>query len=120
MQLESSRLRRTTSEGHLAMRDTGRSVAAVIVTYVLLWGLEGAARKWLPGTDQVFYLLRDALLLFSIAWVSFIARRPARHSRWVPIFWIATLGFVILGAWSVLSETNTAVGTALGSAVWHY
>ncbi|MBB4666137.1 O-antigen ligase [Microbacterium marinum] len=93
-------------------------MAVVIFTYVLLWGLEGAARKWLPGADQLFYLLRDGLLLISIAWVAFVVKRPRRRSRWVVVFWLATLLLVALGALSVLAETNTVVGAALGARAY--
>lgn len=39
----------------------GRAVRASCAAYIIVWVLEGAARKWVPGTDFALYFARDAL-----------------------------------------------------------
>ena len=52
------------------------------VSYTLLWLLEGAVRKWIPGTGDLFYVARDIFMLVGLIRLSLLrADQPA--NRWI-------------------------------------
>lgn len=38
-----------------------------VLLYVTIWVIEGAARKWIPGTGQALYFARDVLAIWMLA-----------------------------------------------------
>lgn len=70
-----------------------RLVNFCALTYVHLWVLEGAARKWIPGAGNILYVLRDALIIvFLLAILVSTVKAAHRATLW----WGATLAIVLL------------------------
>ncbi|MGN7188364.1 hypothetical protein [Microbacterium enclense] len=61
----------------------------------MLWVLEGAVRKWIPGTESIFYLLRDALLVGALIYAAMVAPTPIRRGLGI-IFWGICGGLVVI------------------------
>ena len=78
----------------LALRD--RLLSNALTTYAVLWVLEGAVRKWVPGTESAFYLFRDALLVGALIYAALVAPTPVRRGIGV-VFWSICGGLVALG-----------------------
>lgn len=72
---------------------SSRGVSAILATYVVLWIVEGAFRKWVPATESIFYVLRDAFAIASIVWLA--STRSAR--RRLP--WWIVAAFALLCLW---------------------
>lgn len=70
-----------------------RSVKAAVVIYVLLWIFEGALRKWVPGTEQIFYVARDLIIILVIIFFGLSTRLRNRTAIW---FWIWIFALSIL------------------------
>lgn len=83
----------------LALRD--RLLSNALTTYAVLWVLEGAVRKWVPGTESAFYLFRDALLVGALIYAALVAPTPVR--RWIGVvFWVACGGLTVLALMQAL------------------
>ncbi len=65
----------------------------VFVFYIAMWIAEGAVRKWVPGTEQIFYVLRDGVLILAIAGIGSTGYRA--RSRTGAGTALLTLGFVL-------------------------
>ena len=61
-----------------------------LVAYIIVWGVEGAIRKWIPGTDQLLYVARDLTLAVCLVMVAILSVRR-RPTAWWPIFWASAL-----------------------------
>lgn len=73
-----------------------RAVHLLALTYVHLWILEGAFRKWIPQLDSAFYFARDGILILGIA-VVFVLYGPPTYRRWVSyILW------ALVSVWAIL------------------
>lgn len=85
-----------------------RVVVLTTIAYTHLWILEGAIRKWVPGSDQLMYVARDALVLGVIM---MLGLGSARRTRSAPIFWIAIIGLgILVSAQMMLSKMSLPVG----------
>gem|GEM_PF-6326492 len=96
--------------------DPDRAHAAatrVLVAYVVLWVLEGAVRKWVPGMDLAFYLVRDAML--GLAALSFfVAGAPRRRHPWWTVFWAVALTLGTHGSIAAILGTVDPLTLAIG------
>lgn len=73
-----------------------RAVHFLALTYVHLWILEGAFRKWIPQLDSAFYFARDGILILGIAAI-FALYGPPTCRRWVSyVLW------GLVSAWAIL------------------
>jgi len=70
----------------------------IVILYTHVWILEGAVRKWVPGTDTLMYFARDGLLLIAIAYVAL--RYPSRDGSRRSL--LLGLAVVMLCVWSLL------------------
>lgn len=70
-----------------------RLVTLTVLVYMHLWILEGAIRKWVPGSEQLMYVARDALVVGAVV---MLGLGSARRTRSAPIFWAATLSLAVL------------------------
>jgi len=79
----------------------------VVVVYVLLWGFEGAARKWVPGLESILYVARDAFIAVALI-VTLLG--SSRTRRQPAVVW-AFIGIVILmSSLSIIMGSPVAVG----------
>lgn len=90
-----------------------RDATVVVVGYVIMWALEGAARKWLPGMATIGYVARDLLLVLAIAWFFVLRHQRTRHWWW-RILWISALTLLAASAVAIVSQTSTVTVSALG------
>lgn len=82
-----------------------RRFSAIALIYVHLWVLEGAVRKWVAGTDNLFYVLRDAFFLVALALLLLVSvgALPRKHRLTGPIIvtslvlGLGAIGQVIVG-----------------------
>lgn len=80
-----------------------RATHLLALTYLHLWILEGAFRKWIPQLDSVFYFARDGVLLLGIAAV-FAIFGPPSHRRFLSFaVWGLVAAWVILLAIQVIA-----------------
>lgn len=94
--------------GELHTRSGQRLVNFCALTYVHLWVLEGAVRKWIPGTGNVLYVLRDVLIIiFLVALLVSTVKAAHRAALW----WGAALAIVLLASTQVVIG-NVGVGVA--------
>lgn len=84
-----------------------RYPSAVVVAYILLWGFEGAARKWVPGMESVFYVARDLLIVIAIAATLLLSHRVRRQPT---VVWIFALVLFIASSGAVIAGVPAAVG----------
>lgn len=70
--------------------------SAAAVVYVHLFVIEGAVRKWVPGTEQPLYFFRDLLIGATILLLLMVGRSPRSAL-------IAIYVFFILSFWSIQS-----------------
>ncbi|WP_286214846.1 hypothetical protein [Demequina sediminis] len=84
-----------------------------LVLVAVIWGLEGALRKWVPGMDQMGAVARDALLVGVLA-LFYVLGAPRRENRVWPIVWIATAFLAVHGLLNVIIGNTTLHVTALG------
>lgn len=85
-------------------------VSASLLLYTHLWIIEGAIRKWLPGTDTFMYVARDALLVLSFVVLVLIS---ARRSRSLAVAWAFGLGLFVVAMIGVIAgATNFPVAVA--------
>lgn len=85
-----------------------KAVTALVVVYVVLWGFEGGIRKWIPGTDAIFYVLRDAILFAALVCAHLLS--SSRH-RSVPWFWV---GALVLGVMTAIDIIGDLTGITTG------
>lgn len=82
---------------HRATLLRDRLLSRALTVYAILWVVEGAFRKWVPGTESVFYILRDGLLVGALVAAAFLApvsvRRHVGVAFWGVVFAIALIGF---------------------------
>ncbi|WOF22260.1 hypothetical protein N8K70_12820 [Microbacterium betulae] len=77
------------------MRGDGERLArGGAVLAVHLWVLEGALRKWVPGVDALFYVLRDVVVVLIIAVLMLSSARAARRSG---LLWAIGIALGLLG-----------------------
>lgn len=88
-----------------------RVVTLSVVVYLHLWILEGAARKWLPGSEQVMYVARDAIL---IAVIVILGLGTSRRARAAPLFWIAVLALAVLTSVQIMLGRISLPVAAIG------
>jgi len=81
--------------------------AVVVTLYILLWGFEGAVRKWVPGLDSTFYVARDAFILVALLAVALLSSRARRQPYLV---WIFMLVMLVVACTSVIGGNPLAVG----------
>ena len=77
-----------------------RGTQSAIVVYVILWVLEGALRKWVPGTENIMYVARDGILLVCMFWLAL--RYPSRSKPAAAAFfwtgvWVLTILALLQG-----------------------
>ncbi len=72
-----------------------KAFSKVAVLYVHMWIIEGALRKWVPGSENVFYIARDAMLLLALALIGAFAAGPRRSTVG---FWVLLAGLTIYAA----------------------
>lgn len=77
-----------------------RSVVLVTILYVHLWVVEGAIRKWVPGTEQLMYVARDAVIVLAIGTAALFFGANMRRSGLPP--WLAALVITVLSAAQVM------------------
>lgn len=105
-----------------------RIVSNAAVAYVVLWILEGAIRKWVPGFDQLFYVARDGFLILAMAYVNLAYPRRLSANF---IFWPLVLALFVLTTVQVIvgdvSMTVAGIGfrayiapALLLYVVWRY
>jgi len=70
-----------------------------ILIYVHLWIVEGALRKWVPGTENLFYFARDIILVCSLAYAGLAFSSKQRRA---PLLWIAAIVVVCFAAIQVI------------------
>lgn len=87
-------------------------IESTVVAYILLWGFEGAIRKWVPGTETVLYVARDALLLGVFVWLTVTTKNKRANSAW---FWAFSLLFMFLGGIHIIQGISAPV-TAVNGA----
>ncbi|WP_082099038.1 hypothetical protein [Demequina iriomotensis] len=86
----------------------------VVVGYLVLWVLEGAARKWGPGAlDEVFYIGRDVMLVGALL-AFYIQGLPRRRHPWWPLLWAGALILGIHGAIAMILGTIDPMTLAMG------
>lgn len=73
-------------------------IAKGALIYVHLLILEGAARKWLPGTDNIFYVARDVCMFITLALAAQVAayRRRPTGRFWLYFYAIGVISLVQL------------------------
>ncbi len=88
-----------------------RTLTLVIVLYVLLWGFDGAIRKWVPGTEAIFYVFRDAALLavFLLMHIKGGLRRRA-----TPWFWVFGFVLALLAMVQIIADLTSPIVAAVG------
>ncbi len=64
----------------------------LLVVYIHLWILEGAIRKWIPGTEQILYVFRDAVTLLALI---YLGKQKNWKYRRAPILWSLIITFTI-------------------------
>ncbi|MEW1949030.1 hypothetical protein AB0280_07220 [Pseudarthrobacter sp902506025] len=80
---------------------TPQFVSVLTLIYVHLWIIEGAVRKWVPGTEQIMYIARDAIMVAGLMVIVLFSRVRNRKSG---IFlWLLALLLVILCGIQVIS-----------------
>ncbi|GAA2081871.1 hypothetical protein GCM10009758_32030 [Microbacterium hatanonis] len=90
--------------------DLVRVAGTLAVLYVHLWIAEGALRKWVPGSDGIMYLARDAV---AIGVLLFLAIAPVRARRGQGLFWAALLAMAVAAFATVLvAELPLSVAVA--------
>lgn len=95
----------------IAARD--RILSLALTTYAVLWVIEGAVRKWVPGTESVFYLIRDGLLVGALIYAALIA--PTRIRREVGVaFWGIAFSLTALGLLQALVHDIPALVPLVG------
>jgi hypothetical protein len=89
-----ARLPPRTSAAHVAERPdrAGRTASALIVGYVALWIVEGAFRKWVPGTDTLFYVARDVFAVLVLVWLASSRTVAVRRLPWWAVGVVGLLG----------------------------
>ena len=92
-------------------RGSDRLVTAAVLVYMHLWVLEGAIRKWIPGSEQIMYVARDALLIGAIV---MLGLGSARRARSAPMFWGATLFLGVLISVQVMLGRTSLPIAAIG------
>lgn len=80
-------------------------------TYVHLWIVEGALRKWLPGFEQVLYVARDGIIIFGLAWAGLFLERKTRRG---PVFWVFSISVVLLATAQVMVGLVPIVAAIVG------
>lgn len=87
---------RIDSAAHANSYETRRQsvLTTVSVVYVHLWIIEGALRKWVPATDQVLYVARDAWIVLALLLVALTYPDKRRSHRRV-IYWLVVWAFGI-------------------------
>jgi len=98
---------------HVGPRHGVRMILSLIALYVLLWGFEGALRKWVPSSANILYFTRDAIILGSLFLLS-VTLPSGRRTIWKSIFWIFALFLLCMAALSVISENNTLTAALIG------
>lgn len=82
---------------HVRRNSDGRSARAVTLVlagYVVLWVVEGAFRKWVPGANLIFYVARDAYAVLALVWLASMRSAGVRRLPW----WVlAAVG--LIGGW---------------------
>lgn len=76
-----------------------------LLFYVDLWVLEGAIRKWVPGTDSILYIARDAFTTGILVSVLLARRRRSRPTWW---FWALSLLLLMIGVAHTWANLTTA------------
>ncbi|GAA4753461.1 hypothetical protein GCM10025783_27950 [Amnibacterium soli] len=77
----------------------GRTVGPIVVGYAALWIIEGAFRKWVPGSSLLFYVARDGFAVLSIVWMAAGRRTAIRALPW----WSAAV-LLVAGGWLALQS----------------
>ncbi|MGO4859422.1 hypothetical protein [Arthrobacter sp. 2MCAF14] len=73
---------------------TPKLVVVITVLYVHLWIIEGAIRKWVPGTEQALYVARDGLTIVGLVLAILL---PGVHKKRSGIsIWIFALSLSLL------------------------
>jgi hypothetical protein len=82
-------------------RGVSRVVVFTVLVYVMLWGIEGAVRKWVPGTETAFYILRDVFVFGALVILHLASSGRRANVAW---FWTT---LVLLG---VVTAVHVVVG----------
>lgn len=95
----------------IAAAARGKFFGVVVVLYTHLWILEGAFRKWVPGTDEIMYFARDGLVVIAIVYAAlrFPLREPKKAAA---LFWLPVLALCIW-ALSAAAFGDTTVAVVL-------
>lgn len=75
----------------------------MLAGYVALWIVEGAFRKWVPGTSLAFYVLRDGYAVAALVWLASSRTVTARRLPW----WIYGV-LLVAGVWLALQFVFTS------------
>jgi hypothetical protein len=90
-----------------------RAANFVFVSYTVVWVLEGALRKWVPGTESLMYLGRDAAFLVTLLMFAAVAA-PLRRTRWWPAAWAFLLVLTLMAGLSVIAEQQVLSTAVVG------
>jgi hypothetical protein len=82
-------------------RRLDRAVKLSILFSVHLWVLEGAIRKWVPGTEMALYVARDIVLVACMVVISLTFGHLRKRPAWP--FWIVVLTFAVVAVVQILS-----------------
>ena len=83
------------------------------MSYIVLWVIEGAFRKWVPASDTLFYVLRDGGVSIAVA-AFIIVNAHRRTSRVWSLAWAFLLLLIVLAAVSVITDRQTLTSSFLG------
>ncbi len=111
---------RTNSSARLGLAESGalqarrdRILSTALTLYAVLWIVEGAVRKWVPGMENVFYVLRDGLLLGALVLAALIAPMAVRRQIGVAFWGVCTYTAIVALYQSLVLDIPTLV-SAIG------
>lgn len=92
------------------MKRTNITVKFFIFSYIHLWIIEGAIRKWIPGTSEIFYYGRDLLILTGFI-LLILEIKPFREKIW---FGLGFLGLIVWATAAAITSSSLLTVWAVG------
>lgn len=91
-----------------------RMISVAVLVYTNLWVVEGALRKWVPGTESPLYVARDVLFIGIIVLAAILAPTTARRGVGF-IFWTFVAAFSLVVALQLINGASAPALALIGA-----